>query len=134
MPSRQRYVVIGVFALAAICGLALAHGFEWLWGALSWVDPLPFGMRELPLTTLLGYGLALAAGFFALRHTPTRTVANEIVEELARVSWPTRQETGNATVVVITTVVVCSLYLGLFDAFWLWLTNMVLGVGVATPG
>lgn len=134
MPSRQRYVVIGTIALAVIVGLALSHMFQWIWSTASLTDPLPFGLPDLPLTTLLGYGAAFAGAGFVLRHGPARALAGEIVDELARVTWPSREETGNATVVVIVTVLVCSAYLGVFDAIWLWVTDMILGVRVATPG
>ena len=56
------------------------------------------------------------------------------MDELARVTWPSREETGNATVVVIVTVLVCSVYLGVFDAFWMWVTNMILGIRGSTAG
>lgn len=134
MPSRQRYVVVGVLILAVILGLSFSHGLQWIWSELALNDLPLFGIRELPITTLLGYGIAFGAALFVLKHQPTHTLAMEIVDELARVTWPSREETGNATVVVIVTVVICSAYLASFDAFWLWVTNMILGVPVATPG
>jgi preprotein translocase SecE subunit len=134
MHSRQRYVYFGVIALAAIVGMAFSHGLQWVWTEANLTDPLPLGTPELPLTTLLGYGIALAGAVFVFRHGPTHALAVEIVDELARVTWPSREETGNATVVVIVTVLVCSAYLGMFDAIWLWVTDMILGVRVATPG
>ncbi|RYF11672.1 MAG: preprotein translocase subunit SecE [Deltaproteobacteria bacterium] len=134
MPSRQRFVVVGVLALAALLGLVLSHGLQWALQSYGVVDPTPFGLRDLPLSSLAAYTAALGAGILILRVSSTRQLAGEIVEELARVSWPSRQETGNATMVVIVAVLVCSAYLGLFDAVWLWLTNMVLGVRAPTPG
>jgi preprotein translocase SecE subunit len=134
MPSRQRYVVLGIVAIAIIVGLALGHGFQWVWSEFGLNDPRPLGLRELPLTTLLGYAVAFAAAGFVLKHEPSRVVAGEIVDELGRVTWPSREETGHATWVVIVTVLVCSAYLGVFDAFWLWVTDLILGVQVSTPG
>lgn len=124
--SRDRYVIVGIVVLAIIVGFPLAHGFAWLAVQFGWPDPRLVG--DLTLTSVLGYAIAAALALFCLFHGPTRTVASEIVEELAKVSWPTREETGNATVVVIVTVLICSAYLGVFDAVWLWLTNRILGV------
>jgi hypothetical protein len=31
-------------------------------------------------------------------------------------------------VVVLVTVLICSVFFGAFDAIWLWLTNLMLGV------
>ena len=39
----------------------------------------------------------------------------EVVAEFRKVSWPSRQELINSTVVVITVTVVVSLFLGLVD-------------------
>jgi preprotein translocase subunit SecE len=125
--SRDRYVVVGIIVLAMLVGLPLAHGFAWTAVRFGWPDPRLLG--DLTLTSALGYAIAAAAALFCLFHVPTRTVAGEIVDELAKVTWPSREETGNATVVVIVTVLICSAYLGVFDAVWLWLTNRILGVG-----
>ena len=133
MLSRQRYVIVGILALAVIVAMPLAAGFQWTWIQLGWDDP-PILSRELSLTTLIAYALAAAAAVFALKHPPTYQLANEVVDELAKVTWPSREETGNATVVVIMTVVICSVYLGVFDFLWLWLTDWILGVRQVLPG
>ena len=41
--------------------------------------------------------------------------------ELGKVSWPTRTEAVNLTIVVLVTVVVSSLFLGFFDDVFTWL-------------
>ncbi len=94
MPSKQRYVVVSIAGLALLGGMALAHGLQWLWGEMAWADPLPLGVRELPLTALLAYGSALAVGLGLLRHPTSHGLATEIVDELSRVSWPNRRETA----------------------------------------
>ena len=134
MFSRQRYVVIGAVIIAALCGMAVAHALQWAWVYLNWDDPFPLGLRELPLTSLIAYGLALASLVFVLRHPPTLALANEVVDELSKVTWPTREETGNATVVVIITVLISSAFLGVFDAVWLRLTDWILGIEKLTQG
>jgi preprotein translocase SecE subunit len=133
MGSRQRYVVVGILLLGLLAGISLAHGLGWTWVQLGWDDMPMFGMRELPLTRVIATVLGLAAIIFALKHQQTYQLATEVVDELSKVSWPTREETGNATIVVVVTVLLCSVYLGLFDAFWLWVTNWMLNVPGATP-
>lgn len=46
--------------------------------------------------------------------------------ELAKVSWPTRRETINLTLVVLATVVASSLFLGAFDALFSWAVTQIL--------
>ena len=133
MPSRQRYVVGGVVSLALLLAVALGHGFQWMWVRLGIANPQLLGLKELALTNVLAGLLAAGLVAFCLKHRTTNQLATEVVEELAKVSWPSREETGYATAVVIVTVVVCSAYFGIFDTFWMWVTNWILGVN-ATAG
>ena len=127
MGARTRYVVVGILVLAAFLAISLSHALVWAWAQLAW-DDMPLFGRDLTLTHVLAYAIALSAAVFVMKHAPTFQLANEVVDELSKVSWPTREETGNATIVVIVTVVLCSAYLGIFDAVWLSLTNWILGV------
>ncbi len=133
MLSRTQYVVVGIIALAIIVAFPLTHMFDWLWVQIGWNDPAVLS-RDVTLTTMLGWGVAAAAAIFCFVHKRTFTLAQEVADELAKVSWPSREETGAATVVVLVTVVICALYLGAFDAVWLWLTNLVLGVEPSALG
>ncbi len=45
----------------------------------------------------------------------TQEFIREVVAEFRKVTWPSRQELINSTVVVITVTVVVSLFLGLVD-------------------
>ena len=128
MHSRQRFVVLSIIVMAMIVAVALGHGFEWLWVYFGW-DDVPIVGRDFRLSTALGYGVGLASALYALTNSGVRDLATEVVDELAMVSWPSRGETGQATVVVIVAVIVASAFLGLLDAVWLWLTDMVLGIG-----
>ena len=49
--------------------------------------------------------------------------------ELSKVSWPTRQDATNLTVVVLATVVASSLVLGTFDLLFTELFKLILGIG-----
>lgn len=131
MPSRQRYVVISIVCLAFIVGLVLSRAFGWLFSELNLQNPHFFGLHELALTSCLGYASALVLAVWVMLNQQTYALALDIADELARVTWPSRDETGHATLVVIVAVVVCSTYLGVVDAVWLWITNWILGVSSA---
>lgn len=134
MSSKERYVIVGVIVLAVILGLTLSKGLQWSWVQVGWDDPFLFNVRELPLTSVISFGIAALAAIVVLRHTPTRALANEVVDELSKVTWPSREETGNATVVVIVTVFICAAYLGAFDAIWLALTDWILDIEPLVEG
>jgi preprotein translocase subunit SecE len=42
----------------------------------------------------------------------------EAMAELKKVIWPTKKELKNSTVVVITTIVIASIFIGLVDIFF----------------
>ena len=58
----------------------------------------------------------------------SREFLSEVVSELRKVHWPTRQETVAATVVVIVVVLIVSLWLGLVDAVISFFFTRFLGV------
>jgi preprotein translocase subunit SecE len=73
-------------------------------------------------------GATAIFGTFALyRHPAVNKLADEVVGELSKVTWPTRDEVWLSTIVVIATSVVAALYTGAFDAMWSALTNIVYG-------
>jgi preprotein translocase subunit SecE len=74
--------------------------------------------ERFTLTTLLGLAVAGAMGAWAWRHPTLSTLSNEVVVELRKVTWPTAQETRAATLVVIVTVFIMSIFLGVFDMIW----------------
>ncbi len=131
MQSKERYVIVSILVMAMVLAMTLARGFEWIWVAASIDDPYIFGIRQLPLTALMAYVISFGCAVFCLKNDNIRTLSNEVVDELSKVTWPTREETGQATIVVVVTVLICSAFLGLFDAVWLWLTDRLLGIGQA---
>lgn len=90
---------------------------EWIWGF--------FGRPNAVITNLGGVGLTALGVFLVWRREEWFEKATEIVNELSKVTWPTRKETSAATVVVIITTLVSSLLLGLFDLIWSWATSLI---------
>ncbi len=67
----------------------------------------------------------LVVSFYWLKQETFDWVGS-IVHELRRVTWPTKQETYSATVVVIITVIISTILLFIFDAFWAFATDKIL--------
>jgi preprotein translocase subunit SecE len=51
---------------------------------------------------------------------------NEVKLELKKVSWSTRQELINSTVVVIVSVIILAIFIGICDLVWSNLINLIL--------
>ncbi|GEJ57272.1 hypothetical protein AMYX_20130 [Anaeromyxobacter diazotrophicus] len=108
-------LAVGVF-LEKILGLAFSYA--------RWNDPALFG-EDWTLTTVLGYGIAVAAAVVAWRATRVRTVSLEVASELKKVTWPTLRETRAATVAVVVATFVAAIVLGVFDYVWAKLSSLV---------
>lgn len=112
-----------------------------IWGLLLWVTLSKFlnlllEYLEITNTQLLGeqltlssaIGAALAVGItvFMWRHPKIQKWSNEVANELAKVTWPTMDETKRNTIIVIIFSLVISSILATFDFFWKWLTDLIL--------
>ena len=69
----------------------------------------------------------LAAGttLTLYRQEKVARVANEVVGELAKVTWPSRTETQVSTIVVVVTSLIAAAIVGVFDAAWSAITDLI---------
>jgi len=83
-------------------------------------------VRELIGPALLGLVIALVA--FTLFSTRQKIVVymRETRAELGKVSWPSRADATDLTVVVLVTITVSALFLGFFDAVFTWVFAQVM--------
>jgi preprotein translocase SecE subunit len=72
--------------------------------------------------------LGIVGAFVLYRHPRVNELAHEVVGELSKVTWPSRDETYYSTVVVIVTSVIAALYCGIFDALWSAFTDLIYNV------
>ena len=117
---------IGVWVLVALAGLIFAHAAAWSFDRLALANSAFLG-RQILLSQVVGYGLAVALGAWAYWAPTPSTLLGEVVDELQRVSWPSRLETTHATWVVMVCVAISAACLGLFDGVWLGVTGLLLG-------
>jgi len=116
----ERKWVHFLFALAGICAyLLLKLTSEWIWSY--------FGKPKAFITIPLSFLVASVAVYMAWRSEEIFTLASECVTELMKVSWPTRKETMAATLVVIVTVFIASVFLGIYDGMWAYLSRQLYG-------
>ncbi len=76
------------------------------------------------VTAIAAFG-AIAGAVALYRHEKFGKFSREVAVELANVTWPTREETYNQTVVVIVVSVIASIILGVFDAAWSAVTDLI---------
>src|SRR5262249_18482827 len=94
----QRYVYAAYMAGAMIVGFLAAKIGHTAWYRLGqWKPELGEPKDELlyPVATLIGILVAL----YYWRKAEARQYANEVAEELSKVTWPSRKEVTNSTTV-----------------------------------
>jgi preprotein translocase subunit SecE len=122
----RRFVYAAYFAGGIAIAFFLDRVVEASWSRLSQWKPMLGEPRDeiiLPASALVGIG----AAFYYWRRTRARKLAEEVAEELSKVTWPDRNEVTNSTFVVIVATLVSTVFFALMDRFWGFLTNLVYG-------
>ena len=115
----NRWVHLMFFGGGAVVAYVLIQAVDWVWG--YWAKPPELYVDAIALSA------AATATLIAWKHPTVFSLASEVALELKKVTWPTRQETKWATVVVLITVAIAAIILSLYDIVWSWLTGWVYG-------
>lgn len=70
---------------------------------------------------IIGAGVAL----YYWRKPESRQYANEVAEELSKVTWPSRKEVTNSTTVVLFYTLFATVFFALMDQFWKYVTDKI---------
>ncbi len=132
----EKYVHAAFFAggvlLAYLTGKILAA----IWNRLAdWpaaVRAVPQLLRyaedeRLSVTMVVGALVGLGVVVTMFRKPDTRQWADEVATELYKVHWPERDVVTNGTIVVIVAGLFATVYIGLLDRVWSFITNLVYG-------
>lgn len=84
-----------------------------------------FAEPEATLVTAVSAALGLLTGFVLYKHPRVNELAHEVVNELSKVTWPTRKETWSNTVVTVITAIIAALILFGFDMMWSSITDLI---------
>ena len=83
----------------------------------------------LSASTAAAVVVAGASFFVLLRNVRATDFTDEVVSELRKVAWPSRDETVNNTLIVIGATVFFSILLAFYDFAWAKLTELFLYSG-----
>jgi preprotein translocase subunit SecE len=132
----KRYVLAGFFAsailIAYVFGRAIAAGWnkladsQWAIDKAAWLTRMTEDQRET-WATIAGGLIGLAALGYVYRRRDIRDWVNESASEMSKVTWPSKKEVTNGTIVVVVASLVATVYLALLDRFWGFVTNLVYG-------
>lgn len=109
----QKYLYTGYFVAGCVLAFLVSHIADAVWAGHE------------NAANAIGVVAGLVGVAFAWKSLRLRTLAMETIEELAAVTWPSKDETTTATVVVLATAVIASLVIFAMDRFWNWITNVI---------
>ena len=132
----SKYVHAAFFGAAILAAYICGKILQGVWNNLAeW----PLAVRHVPqlvgypeeeretLTLILGAVVGLLLVLRLYRKPNIKNWANDVASELARVTWPTKDQVTNGTIVVVVASIVAAIYVAILDRFWGFLTNLVYG-------
>jgi len=120
----MRFVYAAYMTGAMVVAFLVAKIGHLAWYRLGqWKPELGEPRDELLYVTAGIVGVATA--FYYWRKTETRQYANEVAEELSKVTWPSRKEVTNSTTVVVLTTLFATVFFALMDQFWKYVTDKI---------
>lgn len=132
----DRYVFAAFFAAGGLGAFLIGRITAAIWNSLA---ENPAVVREFPqllrlsederptYTMLFGVVIATFLVISNVRKVGVRSWAEGVASELGKVHWPDRETVTNGTVVVIAAGIFATLYIGLLDRLWGFVTMLVYG-------
>ena len=111
--------------LIFLCGglilfIVLKWSIDWIWGYFT-------KMPDEFYVTVGSAAVALMTGIALYRHERVRTLIDEVVAELKKVTWPNAKDVRQATIITIVMTVISAGILGAFDFVWANVTDFIYG-------
>jgi preprotein translocase subunit SecE len=116
---------LGLDRWIQLCFVVAALTLIWLFDHLISGIWYIFADPDEALVTTGAVVAGILGAIMLYRQRATYSLVHDVVEELAKVTWPTRKETSQSTVVVVVTSIVAALMLFLFDSVWSAVTDLV---------
>ena len=126
MPTYRRYVYAAYFAAALLVAFLADRFLDFGWGRLAAWKP-ELGEPREELTMPIGAAIGAVVALYYWRNASTRELADSVAQELSKVTWPTKNEVMNNTIVVLVTTAFATVFFALMDRFWGFVTNLVYG-------
>jgi preprotein translocase subunit SecE len=120
----MKYVHLTFLTGAFAVGWLLTRSIQAFWTFLNLRIP-EVPTADFTISVVIGVVISLSLGFYLWKNAQVNRLVVEIISELSKVTWPTRKELYASTVVVIVVSVIAAIILGLYDAFWSWVTGFI---------
>jgi len=131
-----KYVHAAFFVVGIVTAFVAGKVLAGVWNALAaWpaaVRAVPqlllYGEDERPeFTMVAGILVGVVVVMQLFRNPGIRQWSDDVATELSKVVWPTRDIVRNGTIVVVVASALATVYVGLLDRLWGFVTTLVYG-------
>lgn len=120
----MRFVYAAYMTGAMVVAFLVAKIGHVAWYRLGqWKPELGEPRDEILYIAAGAVGIATAVYYW--RKPESRQYANEVAEELSKVTWPSRKEVTSSTTVVVITTLFATVFFALMDQFWKYVTDKI---------
>ena len=119
-----RFVYAAYMAGAMLVAFLVAKAGHVAWYRLGQWKP-ELGEPRDEVVYLIAGVVGVAFALYYWRKPESRQYANEVAEELSKVTWPSRKEVTNSTTVVLFYTLFATVFFALMDQFWKYVTDKI---------
>ena len=119
-----RFVYAAYMAGAMLVAFLVAKTGHLAWYRLGQWKP-DFGEPRDEIVYLASGLIGVGVALYYWRKPESRQYANEVAEELSKVSWPDRKEVTSSTTVVLFYTLFATIFFALMDQFWKYVTDKI---------
>ncbi|MBI2373748.1 MAG: preprotein translocase subunit SecE [Deltaproteobacteria bacterium] len=120
----QRYVVSAYLVVGVLAWVTIAKFLGLFLETIAVGDPALLG-SNFKVSTLVGLITSAGLTMYAYRHEKLMQFSAEVVGELKKVTWPTREETYVHTRVVLITALLMAALMSVLDLVWAQVTGVI---------
>ncbi len=118
-----KFIILSFLSIAVFLGMAITGLAAPLLARNELADPQILGVNA---SSLVGLVSALTTFFVLARNKVAFGFTDEVIVELVKVTWPTKQETIRSTTVVVVFSIIVAGALASFDYVWAGITSELL--------
>jgi preprotein translocase subunit SecE len=119
-----RFVYAAYMAGAMLVAFLVSRIGHVAWYRLGQWKP-ELGEPRDEVVYIFGGAVGVMFALYYWRKPTSRQYANEVAEELSKVTWPSRKEVTNSTTVVLFYTLFATVFFALMDQFWKYVTDKI---------
>jgi preprotein translocase subunit SecE len=120
----MRFVYAAYMAGAMLVGFLVSKIGHVAWYRLGQWKP-EFGEPRDEIVIGIAILVGISVSLYYWRKPESRQYAQEVAEELSKVTWPSRKEVTNSTTVVLFYTLFATVFFALMDQFWKYVTDKI---------